>query len=111
MLRLADRLSQDDLVDLHDLLLDGRARAGVDAAVVIEAGPSVVVDAAHGAGLGCWSLTCAFRVGPVPVAVVFACDPEHRGRDIEHELLRTAGKIQRRLAQAIQNGSGARGAA
>jgi hypothetical protein len=47
-MRIAGQVTGDNLVDLHDLLLDGRVRAGVASALVVESGPSVVVDAALG---------------------------------------------------------------
>lgn len=98
-MRLADQLSDVDLLDLHDLLLEGKSRAGVGAAVAVEPGPSVLVDSALTLPTAMWTWTCAFRLLHHPVAVVFAGEYTPHHERVERELLRTAQEVRRRLAQ------------
>lgn len=113
MTRFADQLSDVDLEDLHDLLVEGRSRAGVTAAVVIEAGPAVLVDSASDESVptGTRTWACAFRLAGRPVAVVFASEYEACDGRVEEELLRTARDLRQRLAQIAVSQEWVRGAA
>jgi len=97
--RLAEQLSLSDLIELRDLLHDRKLRAGVSAAVVVEGGPSVVVDSAPTALMGMWIWTCAFDVVGHSVAVVFANEHRVALGQVEEELIDAARAVRRRLTR------------